>query len=107
MRQVERLVVAAVETGTLGAEVVVGRAQRRGRLRVFDDCSDLLADHLRDDLVGLRNYPLVSEHAEDGEELAGLPRRFEALATNLRRSHGAADLGELLRDATAGPLGRL
>ena len=38
------LVVAGVEAGPLGAEVVVGRAERLGDLGVVDDRADLVAD---------------------------------------------------------------
>ena len=53
VRQVEGLVVVGVEARSLGAERVVGRAQRLGGLRVVDDRADLVADELGDGLVGL------------------------------------------------------
>ena len=63
--QVERLVVAGVEARPLGAERVVLRAQRLGRLGVLDDRADLVAQDLGDDVVGRLVRDLVGEHAED------------------------------------------
>ena len=67
MREVVGLEVARVETRPLGAEVVVLRAQRLGRLGVGHDRPNLLPDHLGDDLVGLGVDRLVGEDAEDAK----------------------------------------
>ena len=92
VRQVEGGVVVGVEARPLGAERVVGRAQRLGRLGVVDDRADLVSDELGDDVVGRPVDQHVGEHADDREQLAGLPRRLEARPPLLLRQLQRAEL---------------
>ena len=107
MGQVVGLEVVRVEARPFGAEGVVLRAQGLGRPRVDDRRSDLLPEHLCDDLVGGRVEHLVVEHTKDGKQLAGLPRRFEPLASDVIRGRDAADLRDLPGHTAARPSGRL
>ena len=55
--EVVGLVVVGVETGPLGADVVVGRAQRLGDLGVVHDRADLVVDEVAQRVVATRRWP--------------------------------------------------
>jgi hypothetical protein len=85
--QVEGLVVAGVQAGPLGAEVVVGGAERVRGPRVAHDRPDALAQQVGQDVVGRGVDPLVGEHAADRGQAALGQGGVEALPALLGGQH--------------------
>ena len=74
-------VIVGIEAGSFGAERMVVRGQRFGRLRVLDDGADLLADQIAEQRVAAEVDALVGpELGQDVDEIAGGPRLLEPLA---------------------------
>ena len=92
VREVERLVVAAVDAEPLGEDRVGGGAQRLGRLGVVDGLADLRAEELRDGVVGLLVDADVGEGAAEGDDVAVVPDVLVAPVALLLR-HGQRALG--------------
>ena len=74
-------VVVGIEAGTLGAERMIEGAQRRRRLGILHDVTDLLADQFADERVAVDIDALVGPKlGQDVDEIAGGPRLLEPLA---------------------------
>ena len=107
VRQVERVVVTAVEAHPLGRDGVVRRAQRVGRVRVLDDGADPLVEEGGDRVVGGAVDDEVGEPAAERQQMALRPRRVEPRPPLLLGQHGDGLLRDVHRHTGQRPARRL
>ena len=100
--QVVRGVVIRVQTHSFRADRIVGRAQRRRGLGVVDDGPDLVAEELRELVVGRTVAHHVGVHIERFEQLADFPGAFVALSPFRRRDGKGRGHAALHRHAASG-----
>src|ERR1700722_15586100 len=80
-RPVEGRVVVGVGAGGLGAERMIARRERLGRLGILDDAADLFADEIGDDRVAVDVDALIGpELGQHADQIALGPLLLEALA---------------------------
>ena len=71
------LIIVGIDAQTLGADRMILRSQKFGRLRIVDDGPDLVAHELRRALVGLGIDDQIGERSQEIHTAALLPQRFE------------------------------